>query len=54
MVLLLLGIVFNYTIHRRMTQPGSPPAAARAAGSASLENWISVVFCGLFFAPGGY
>lgn len=56
MVLLLVGLVYNYTIHRRMTQPGSPPIAAKAAGAASLALWISVVFCGLFFAftAGGY
>lgn len=56
MVLLLAGILYNYTIHRRMTQPGSPLAAAKAAGALSLLIWISVIFCGLFFAftPGGY
>jgi hypothetical protein len=56
MILLLSGIVYNYTIHRRMTQPGIAPVAARTAGALSLLIWISVVFCGLFFAftPGGY
>lgn len=56
MVLLLAGTVYNYTIHRRMTRPDSPPVAARAAGAVSLLVWISVIFCGLFFAftAGGY
>lgn len=54
--LLMAGLVYNYTLHRRMTRPGTRPAAAKAAGAASLALWISVVFCGLFFAftPGGY
>src|ERR1700722_7731861 len=56
MVLLLAGILFNYTIHRRMTQNGVAPVAAKAAGAVSLLIWISVIFCGLFFAftAGGY
>lgn len=56
MFLLLAGIVFNYTIHRRTTHADSSPAAAKAAGAASLLIWISVIFCGLFFAftAGGY
>jgi hypothetical protein len=56
MVILMAGIVFNYTIHRRMTQASASPVAAKAAGAVSLAIWISVIFCGLFFAftPGGY
>jgi hypothetical protein len=56
MYLLFAGLVYNYTIHRRMTRPGALPAAAKIAGAASLLIWISVIFCGLFFAftPGGY
>jgi hypothetical protein len=56
MILLLAGILYNYTIHRRMTRPGSVPAAAKTAGAVSLLIWTAVIFCGLFFAftPGGY
>jgi hypothetical protein len=56
MYLLFAGLVFNYTIHRRMTRPEAPPLAAKAAGAVSLLIWISVIFCGLFFAftAGGY
>jgi hypothetical protein len=56
MYLLLAGLVYNYTIHRRMTRPAAPPLAAKAAGAISLLIWISVIFCGLFFAftAGGY
>ena len=56
MVLLLIGTLYNYTLHRRMTRPDASTAAAKMAGAASLALWISVIFCGLFFAftPGGY
>jgi len=56
MYLLLAGLIYNYTLHRRMTRPGVSPAAAKIAGGASLLIWISVIFCGLFFAftAGGY
>jgi len=56
MILLFAGLLYNYTIHRRMTRQGVAPAAAKVAGAVSLATWISVIFCGLFFAftPGGY
>lgn len=56
MYLLFTGLVFNYTIHRRATRPGTSRLAAKLAGGVSLLIWVSVVFCGLFFAftPGGY
>ena len=56
MILLFVGLLYNYTLHRRMTRPDVAPAAARVAGAVSLAIWISVIFCGLFFAftPGGY
>ncbi len=56
MYLLLAGLVYNYTIHRRMTRPATSPLTAKAAGAVSLLIWISVIFCGLFFAftAGGY
>lgn len=48
MALLLVGCVYNYTIHRRVT--------SKLVGTVSLALWISVVFCGLFFGftAGGY
>jgi hypothetical protein len=53
---LLAGIVFNYTIHRRVALSGSSPAVARITGAVSLIIWITVIFCGLFFSftAGGY
>ena len=46
MVCLVLAIVFNYTIHRRVVSP----AAGRWVAVASLTLWLSVVFGGIFIA----
>jgi hypothetical protein len=48
MLLLLVGCVYNYTIHRRVM--------TKLVGAISLAIWIAVVFCGLFFGftAGGY
>lgn len=48
MLLLLLGCVYNYTIHRRVM--------SKLVGAVSLTIWVAVVFCGLFFGftAGGY
>ena len=56
MWLLLAGIVFHYTLHRKVAVTGSAPVIARVTGSISLCIWLGVVFCGLFFAftAGGY
>jgi hypothetical protein len=48
MLLLLVGCVYNYTIHRQ--------SMSKLVGAVSLAIWIAVVFCGLFFGftAGGY
>ena len=48
MLLLLVGCVYNYTIHRRVM--------SKLVGAISLSICIAVVFCGLFFGftAGGY
>lgn len=53
---LLAGIIFNYTIHRKVAQSATSPIIAKVTGAISLILWITVIFCGLFFAftPGGY
>ncbi|HEY7338603.1 MAG TPA: DUF6644 family protein [Bryobacteraceae bacterium] len=51
MVALLIAIVYNYTIHRKVALEGGPsPGAAAVTGAVSLALWISVVFGGLFIA----
>ena len=56
MWIMLAGIVFNYTIHRKVALANSSPAISKAAGAVALALWLSVIFCGLFFAftAGGY
>jgi hypothetical protein len=48
MLLLLVGCVYNYTIHRQVM--------SKLVAAVSLAIWIAVVFCGLFFGftAGGY
>ncbi len=47
--MLLLAIIFNYTIHRKVALSGSP-GASKAVGALSLLMWVSVVYGGLWIA----
>jgi hypothetical protein len=47
---LLLGLVYNYTIHRRVALSNPSPALGRLVGGFSLLLWVSVVFGGLWIA----
>lgn len=49
MVLLVLAIVFHYTIRRKHLRGGPPGRNALVAG-ISLALWISVIFAGIFIA----
>lgn len=50
MVVLLLGILFNYTAHRQAAFSGRSGALAILTGSFSLVLWLSLVFAGIFIA----
>jgi hypothetical protein len=50
MVALLVAIIYNYTIHRKVVLSGAPPVVNKAVGIVSLALWVSVVFGGLFIA----
>jgi len=51
MLALVVAIIYNYTIHRKVAYSDSSGTAARAlVGVVSLALWISVVFGGLFIA----
>lgn len=51
MVALLVAILYNYTIHRKVAlADGLSPGGAAITGAVSLALWISVVFGGLFIA----
>jgi hypothetical protein len=47
---LLIAIIYNYTIHRKVVLSGAAPGVNKAVGLISLALWISVVFGGLFIA----
>jgi hypothetical protein len=48
---LVIAIIFNYTIHRKVALSDSSTAAVRVVvGVVSLVLWICVVFGGLFIA----
>jgi len=47
---LLLAILFNYTIHRKVAQSNPSPGVGAVVGGLSLALWVSVVFGGLFIA----
>jgi hypothetical protein len=47
---LLIAILYNYTIHRKVALSNPSPAVGVVVGGISLLLWISVVFAGLFIA----
>jgi len=47
---LVLAIIFNYTLHRRVALKQSPGGVAVLAGLISLVLWASVIFGGIFIA----
>ena len=50
MVLLLVAIIFNYTIHRKVALRGASPMASRLTACVSIGLWVSIVFGGIFIA----
>src|SRR5277367_1494736 len=50
-IALLLAIVYNYTIHRKVALSTTSPSLVSAlTATFSLAIWISIVFAGLFYA----
>ena len=49
-ICLLIAIIYNYTIHRKVAMSKSPPYVAALVGTVSLLLWITIVFGGLFYA----
>jgi hypothetical protein len=50
MVALLVAIIYNYTIHRRVALSDASPGICKLVGVVSLALWVSVVAGGLFIA----
>jgi hypothetical protein len=49
-VLLIVALVFNFTVHNRIASRADPAGAGYAVAGISLLLWITVVFSGLFYA----
>ena len=48
MVCLVLAILFNYTIHRKVVYGGSSPGMRKLVACISLVLWAAVIFGGIF------
>jgi len=49
MALLLLAIVFHYTVRRKVVASGSA-GAGKAVACVSLAMWVGIIFAGIFYA----
>jgi hypothetical protein len=49
-VVLVIAIIFNYTVHSRVAAGGYGPAVERVVAVTSLGLWIGVTFGGIFYA----
>ncbi len=50
MGLLLLGILYNYTLHRKAARSDPPPGIRFLAAAFSLALWTTLVFSSIFVA----
>jgi hypothetical protein len=50
MVLLVLAIVFHYTIRRKLLRGGLSPGLNKPVACISLFLWTSLIFAGIFIA----
>ncbi|PWT97319.1 MAG: hypothetical protein C5B51_31590 [Terriglobia bacterium] len=50
MALLLVAIIFNYTIHRRVALKGASPPKSKLVACVSMLLWVGVIFGGIFIA----
>jgi len=49
-ICLVIAIIYNYTIHRKVALTKSPPIVAWLVGAISVLLWVTIVFAGLFYA----
>jgi hypothetical protein len=50
LILLVVALVFNYTVHGRAARGEYSPMVGRSVAAASLLLWVTLVFCGIFYA----
>lgn len=49
-IMLVLAIIYNYTLHRKVAFSKAPPFVSKLTGVVSLMMWVTIVFAGLFYA----
>ena len=49
-VVLVLAIIYNYTIHRKVALSNSSPGVEKAVGALSLLLWVLVPFGGIWIS----
>jgi len=51
MVTLIVAIIFNFTIHRKIaSSPNPSPGLSKLVAMVSLLLWVGIVYCGIFIA----
>ena len=50
LLLVIVGLVFNYALHNRVARGNYSPAAGRIVAVLSLAVWTTTVFGGIFYA----
>jgi hypothetical protein len=48
--MLILAIIFNWTLHRKIANSPAPGGLGAVAGAVSLLLWTSIIFGGVFIA----
>ena len=49
-IALVVAIIYNYTIHRKVVLSNAGPLVNGMTAVASLALWISIVFAGIFYS----
>ncbi len=49
-VCLIIAVIYNYTIHRHVALADQTGGGAKAVALISIFLWVTIVFCGLFYA----
>jgi hypothetical protein len=50
MTMLLIALLYNWTIHRSVANKPEPGGLGVAVGGLSLLMWTSIIFAGIFIA----
>jgi hypothetical protein len=50
LIALVVAIVYNYTIHRKVILAKAGPVLSGVVAAVSLALWISIVFAGIFYS----